>query len=130
MLSLSAHIHIFSHCWSRRRFRCLLSRELPWLKISISWLVQNDSSSTFILTYNLTLCYSQVSCLALEGSLAVSGDLNGMLVAWDWRSGAVVAEKQMFGRIEALRLKGGFLATGHISKSYDTGCISIRYVRD
>jgi len=32
----------------------------------------------------------------------------------------------MYGKIEALKIKHGLLATGHFSRSYDAGCITIR----
>ncbi len=46
-------------------------------------------------TLELTFCRhpSRVSCLAVEGDLAVSGDLNGTLIVWQWRTGEVVTEK-------------------------------------
>ncbi len=34
--------------------------------------------------------------------------------------------QQLFGRIESLQLKHGYLVSGHFGKSYDAGCVTVR----
>ena len=58
----------------------------------------------------------------------VSGSQDGVLAIWSVDGGECLCQKQLFGRIEAIKAKDQLLVTAHFGIAYDVGCISIRQI--
>jgi hypothetical protein len=56
-----------------------------------------------------------------------TGCREGVLALWS-PEGECLVRRQLFGRIQNIKIKDRFLATAHFGKPFDAGCITIREV--
>ena len=71
----------------------------------------------------------KISCLLFRDYI-VSGSQDGILAIWSISddSGECILQKQLFGRIEVVKIKYELLVTAHFGTDYDVGCITIRQI--
>ena len=54
----------------------------------------------------------------------------GLFFLWDLSNGELLLTKQLFGRIEKVIWKDGYIATAHTALRFDSGCVCIRKYED
>ena len=54
----------------------------------------------------------------------------GIFFLWDLASGELLVTKQLFGRIEKVIWKSGYIATAHTALRFDSGCVCVRKYED
>ncbi len=50
----------------------------------------------------------------------------GKMFLWDLVTGELLQQKQLYGRIERVVWKAGYIATAHTALSFDAGCVLVR----
>ena len=54
----------------------------------------------------------------------------GIFLLWDLSTGELLLTKQLFGRIEKVVWKDGYIATAHTALRFDSGCVCVRKYED